>query len=194
MRLFFALWPDAVARSELAAAGAAARVDRPGRVVRAADLHMTLAFLGEVAPERLPELIAIGAALPWAPTILRIDRAGFFSRGGILWLGPARTPEVLVAAVGELQARLRAVGLRIEDRPFAAHVTVARNAEGCRPGLLAVPVLWRADTFTLCASAARPTAAAGAAAPRRSAGSAYRVVWRCDLPEDMGRPAADRVV
>jgi 2'-5' RNA ligase len=194
VRLFFALWPDAVARSELAAAGAATRADRPGRMVRAADLHMTLAFLGEIAPGRLPELIAIGTTLPWEPTTLRIDRAGFFPRGGILWLGPALTPPALLAAVGELHAQLRAIGLRIEDRPFAAHVTVARKAGVCRSGPLEVPVLWRADTFALCTSAARPPPAAGAAAPRRAPGSAYHVVWERDAPANTALPGATRVV
>ena len=50
-RLFFALWPDGPARAVLA--GHAARLARlaRGRAVPAARLHLTLVFLGAVAPE-----------------------------------------------------------------------------------------------------------------------------------------------
>jgi 2'-5' RNA ligase len=59
-RMFFALWPDAAARAALA--GLAAEVVRGGggRAPAAANLHLTLAFVGAVAPERREALHAAG--------------------------------------------------------------------------------------------------------------------------------------
>jgi RNA 2',3'-cyclic 3'-phosphodiesterase len=102
-------------------------------------LHVTLAFLGEQPEERLDVLGQVGTA------------AANASRGGRLRLGEAgsfgsrRTPRVLwvgldgdLAALSQLQTQLdtalRQAGFELEDRPFRAHVTLARRRETARGG------------------------------------------------------------
>lgn len=53
MRLFFALWPSPAAAERLASAATDAAARLGGRPTRLETLHLTLAFLGEVADERV---------------------------------------------------------------------------------------------------------------------------------------------
>jgi 2'-5' RNA ligase len=75
MRLFFALWPSPAAAERLASAATDAAARLGGRPTRLETLHLTLAFLGEVADERVPGLLALATNLPAAPFELRIDQA-----------------------------------------------------------------------------------------------------------------------
>ena len=102
-------------------------------------LHVTLAFLGEQPSERLETLERVGSSVAAAsrPGVLRLGEAGSF--------GTRRAPRVLwvgldgdVQAMADLQARLdtalRGVDLALEDRPFRAHITLARRRESAPPG------------------------------------------------------------
>ena len=131
MRLFVAAAiPEAHRRrlaSRLAAlAGAAprARWERPEK------LHLTLRFLGEVAPERVEALGAAlaAAAAAAAPLTARLTAAGAFPAAGrarVLWLGiePEAPLARLQAAVEEAVAPFAE---RAEGRPFHPHLTLAR--------------------------------------------------------------------
>ena len=83
-RLFFALWPDEVARDALIRATAKAVRHCGGRPVPAENLHVTLVFLGSVATRRLPELkgLARTQAAAFAPTPLsqRFEELAHWSR------------------------------------------------------------------------------------------------------------------
>ena len=93
--------------------------------------HLTLVFLGDVLEEAVPplsaDLDAAAAAVP--PFAYRV--------AGLGWFGPPRTPRVVWAgipdpppALADLQARCAAgaaaLGHRLEDRPFHAHLTLGR--------------------------------------------------------------------
>lgn len=133
MRLFVALDLPAAVRSTLAAwadAAAPAAVRR----VPAANLHVTLAFLGS-RDER--QAVAVAALLPGLARPL-----GALHTAGALWL-PPRRPGVLSVALADgeelaaLHAQLTAaleaaIGFAREQRPFRPHVTVGRVARGTR--------------------------------------------------------------
>ncbi len=101
------------------------------RWVAASNLHLTLAFLGEVDEARLPGLATglTGAVAGRAGFQLHLRGSGCFPPNGrarVAWLGFAESPEVvdLHAAVG--RALRAAVGHEPERRPFHPHLTVAR--------------------------------------------------------------------
>ncbi|MFO1400184.1 MAG: 2'-5' RNA ligase family protein [Steroidobacteraceae bacterium] len=71
-RLFFALVPGGAARASLQAL-ARQHAPRRARLVGAADLHLTLVFLGAVG-EELPRLRAAAAQLRGAPCTVRLER------------------------------------------------------------------------------------------------------------------------
>jgi 2'-5' RNA ligase len=128
-RLFAALdLPDAV-RAGIDAWGSRELCDPALRPVAAENLHITLCFLGWTEPSRVDEAAAAVLALAPEPVRMRLDREPVGKpacRPGV-WALEADAP----AAAG-LQARLAGAlseaGLyEPEDRPFWAHLTVART-------------------------------------------------------------------
>jgi 2'-5' RNA ligase len=99
-------------------------------------IHLTLKFLGDVAPQRLEAVKEFGAAAvrPFHPFMLATGRTGFFpgaQRARVFWLGL----EGEMADLGRLQqgidGAMSKLGFVSENRPFTAHLTLARLREGC---------------------------------------------------------------
>ncbi len=153
-RLFFALVPGAAARTALHAL-ARTHAGR-ARIVRAADLHLTLLFLGQVSEAALPGLRAAAAAVRAVPCSVMIERLERW-RGGLLCAtGPVPAP--LRTLHAQLLAAVRDLGLRVDARPLRAHVTLAR-------GVARAPVAqaqetprvrWRSRSLCLMESRPRP--------------------------------------
>lgn len=179
LRLFAALELPADARARLAA-WAAAAVPEGVRPVPEANLHLTLAFLGERPPRDVAACAAAvrGAAHPLGP----------LSCAGVLWL-PPRRPVVLTVAIapdpalealqdavaGALEAALG--GWRRDDRPFLPHVTAGRVRRGARVSAVVLSpeppaLVFAPKTVTLFASYAA------------SGGSRHEVLARAPLPRE----------
>ncbi|MDQ2966343.1 MAG: RNA 2',3'-cyclic phosphodiesterase [Chloroflexota bacterium] len=133
---------DAVARlvSDVqASAEAAARAQRsPVRWVRMDGLHVTLRFLGPTPEDKVAELSAIvdDAAASGAPFGVSIRGSGAFPsarRPRTLWLGIDKGSVQLAALARRLSDGLAKAGWPTDDRPFNAHLTLAR-ADGRREG------------------------------------------------------------
>ena len=157
LRVFFALWPDAAARERLAELARDVVRQAGGRASRPADHHLTLAFVGEVAPARIAALERIGAkaAREAAPFVLTLDRLGGFHRTGIGWLGAGAAPPELGRLVVALRAGLAAAAFAVEEPPFRAHVTLARRCGAVAPATID-PIAWRVERAKLTASELRP--------------------------------------
>lgn len=148
-RLFFALWPEPPARAALAKLAAEVAQVAGGRAEREDRIHLTLAFLGEVPEERVASIAALAAATPMPELRLRFDRVGSFRRARVAWAGMGEPDPALAAFQSELAAALRAAGLELEDRPFQAHVTLARRTERPLPRAAIAPIPWRARRYAL---------------------------------------------
>ena len=87
LRVFFALWPDADARQSARRARARTSRTREGEGASRLNLHVTVAFIGEVDAERIDALRGILAAhrlrQTCRPSCLTLDRAGTFRGTGI---------------------------------------------------------------------------------------------------------------
>jgi 2'-5' RNA ligase len=141
-----------------ARAAAAAARQAGGRATRASNLHLTLAFVGEVSVKESELLQDIGAAAAAAapPCVLTLDRVGSFADTGIVWLGTGLPPPALAGLAAALGERLGAAGLHVERRPFRAHVTVARRCPRPVGEALPTPIAWNIDALTLVTSELRP--------------------------------------
>lgn len=99
-----------------------------GNFSREGNLHLTLAFLGEMPSAVLPELCEIIDALDIHRFALSLDRIGRFGRDGndTWWVGaaPNRSLESLQK---RLVASLREAGFPTDAKRFTAHVTLARQ-------------------------------------------------------------------
>lgn len=95
--------------------------------------HLTLVFLGEVAPERLPalELGFERAAAAHPPLELSLDGWGTFPRQGrqasVLWAGVGGHTRALTVLVEDLRAAAGEAGVETSARPYVPHITIARS-------------------------------------------------------------------
>lgn len=161
MSLFVAVEVPDAARSAVAEAVAPLREAAPRlRWVDPQRYHLTLAFLGEVPDGRVAAVSAalgdVGAGAS-AFELALSGELGMFGRR-VLWAGVAAS-----APLDDLAARVRkfvggVVGLPDGDRPFTAHLTLARaGREKVRPELVAgagvPPVRWPVEQVVLMRSA-----------------------------------------
>jgi 2'-5' RNA ligase len=153
LRVFFALWPDASAREGVAALARDVVSRAGGRAPRPENVHLTVAFVGNVEPDRLAELQHIGAsaAKSAAPFTLKLDRLGAFHHAGIAWLGADTLPTELEDLVFALRNGLAAEAFPVERRMYRAHVTLARRC-GTVATVEIPPISWRVERVTLNAS------------------------------------------
>jgi 2'-5' RNA ligase len=140
------------------------RRSKPGvRWVRMDGLHVTLRFLGPIPEDRLTSLerTVHDVARRAAPFDVALGGAGGFpsaARPRALWLGITTGGEQLQALTHELNEALVIDGWPPDERPFRAHLTLAR-ADGVRSGPAAARRLvqaaqgfaptWRADRLIL---------------------------------------------
>jgi 2'-5' RNA ligase len=172
-RVFFALWPvDDVAR-QFDEAGRQAHRALGGRRMRRETLHLTLAFVGDVAPDRLGELRDIAGVICLPPFNPVFDRLQCLARKKIAWAAASIVPPELRDLAAALAERLKAAGFRTEERPFAAHVTLLRHAR-CEKEENELPagglqIDWPVRDFVLVESVLRPE------------GASYRILQRWPL-------------
>ncbi|MFO1318865.1 MAG: RNA 2',3'-cyclic phosphodiesterase [Burkholderiales bacterium] len=169
VRVFYALWPSPSIARELALHGKALTVETGGRSMRPETVHLTLAFLGDVASDRLPELIALPPTVTGVPFGLDLDRLGVWSRNGIGWAAPSEPPEALIALQSALEGWLRTRGFAPDRRAFRPHITLVRNAAGDWPLARIPAVEWDVTDFVLVRS------------NRNGGGASYEVLARFSL-------------
>jgi 2'-5' RNA ligase len=154
-RLFFALWPDEDTRAALGAL-ARERVQRQARRVADHNLHITLAFPGNVTA-RVQACLEEGAGgITGAPFELAIDRLGHWPGPRIIWAAPGQTPPQLWSLAAALREVLAGCGLEPETRPYQAHITLARKASQAFPLTRIAPVPWSIRHFCLVESVSEP--------------------------------------
>lgn len=153
MRVFFALWPDASVREQLAAWQPGLGEFCGGRVMRADTLHCTLVFLGEVEARRLEALQLAAQEVEWKAFEVEFDVARYWGHNHIVYAAPQRIPDELNELVGGLEQRLRKHHFCFEARDYKPHVTLLRHAQWSDAPLPALPaVRWPVSEFVLVRS------------------------------------------
>lgn len=89
------------------------------------NLHLTLSFLGQVAPDRIAAIEQALAAVHSPPLPLELDGAGASPRAGILYAQIKLTPALLRLAQ-QVFLSMETCGFPREQRPYAPHITLAR--------------------------------------------------------------------
>ena len=150
-RLFFALWPDEEVRARLAVA-LESLPPGTGRPVPLCNLHITLAFLGDINEDQQRSLRA-GAATIQAPAFdLVFSHLGCWPHAAVAWLAPENIPLALVELMAQLQSQCRDIGLKPDTRPYHPHLTIARKVRQVRDVNIA-PIHWQICSFSLMESA-----------------------------------------
>jgi 2'-5' RNA ligase len=164
-RLFFALWPTPEQRRALSMAAAAAVAASGGRAVAEDNLHVTLAFLGQVPTDRLAALGALAHQLAAACGVhsatsltLQFEQLAYWREPQILCALAIENSGAAAALAAGLKREASAGGFLPDLKPFRAHVTVARKVARAPPSTSLPSVRWQCAAFALVAS---HTAAAG---------------------------------
>jgi 2'-5' RNA ligase len=151
-RLFFALWPDDDFRQQLHRHCKSLLRHAGGRPVPTENQHITLAFLGNVDALQRQCIETMADAIRCPPFELVLDKAGHWARSRVLWLAPSQPPEPLAALASALHAGASDCGLKMESRPFRAHLTLKRKLARAPQGLEFKPVWWQVKSFVLVRS------------------------------------------
>ena len=134
MRLFVALDLDDDARRAITAlqyrAAEALGADRSIKTVDPARMHLTLAFLGEIADRDVPAIVdTLSLDIVVRRFAAVFQGLGVFPPRGaprILWLGVADGSAEIVELQQVVARRLEGLGIALEPRPFHPHLTLAR--------------------------------------------------------------------
>jgi 2'-5' RNA ligase len=192
LRLFVAVdLPGEVSRA-IAAAGAAFRL--PGLSASwtgPANMHLTLRFLGETDPSRLP---AIGSALDaavsgFATFEIESEGAGVFPSlraPRVLWAGFREPLELARALQDNIGTALSGAGFPRDPKPFHPHVTIGRIRSAADPGRVASVVASLAGRRFGVVPVSSVLLYESRLSP---AGAAYRVIGRHPLG---GAPGAEQ--
>ncbi len=155
-RLFFALLPDEELRARLATVLPPVLAGLPGRAVSSERLHITLLFLGDLAPETLPCVVAAAARVRAVRFTLVLDRIAYWRHAGVLWLGPqpsAPLAALHAALATEIGAETTLGAIALEARPYRPHLTLMRRLRRPPAPLPRVaPLVWEARDWALMES------------------------------------------
>ena len=140
MRLFVAVELDeAVQRAaEQAAEELRERIGRwlNAKWVSPANMHLTVRFIGHVPDERVRAILeALRPPLAIDASEVSLSNCGAFPSHGpprVLWVGLREGLLSLQAMHEEFNRRLLCLGFESEDRPFNAHLTLARVKDAPR--------------------------------------------------------------
>ena len=161
-RVFFALWPPSEAAQQLSAVADSFSQCAGGRATRQATVHLTLAFLGDVPLERLPNLERAARNVRAEAFDLTLDQFGLWHHNRIFWAGCSAVPPALVELASALSAVLQAAGFKVADarRNFTPHVTLVRKVKALVAPLPPGQTLpWRCTKFVLVRSQLSATGA-----------------------------------
>lgn len=155
-RLFYALWPDHRQRDRLRDFISPVAKLVEGRAIDRRNWHVTLAFIGDLAERRIPELQERVGLIHMEPFRLTFDRLEFWARPRVASLAAATVPPELQKLVEMLNLALADLGIRTEDRTYRPHITVARNARPFETQRLAQRAVTEWSRFELIESVPEP--------------------------------------
>jgi RNA 2',3'-cyclic 3'-phosphodiesterase len=101
-----------------------------GRTTKRNHFHVTLVFLGDTNPERLPMVKAAMDAVSGKPFELDIKSISAFKgrrKGDTFYLN-IQPDMTLFSLEKALRLELKRYGFSVDERPYHPHVTIARNA------------------------------------------------------------------
>ena len=127
MRLFIAINFNNETRSRLLALRDELRgKSQRGNFSAPENLHLTLAFIGEVSPKKVDSIKAIMDTVMVEPFAATIDRLGTFSRGTLWWAGLYGN-RPLMDLQREIEYKLALCGFEMDNRKYSPHITLGRE-------------------------------------------------------------------
>ena len=163
MRCFLAAWPDATTRLALAAVldDVRQRVEHR-RAARVDDLHLTLAFIGELSDDAARAIAREVAAVRFEPFEWRMDQLGMFAPAGVVWAGASAETETsrpLLELANELRRLLDRLRTPYDARALSPHVTLLHGVRRRFKTEHIASIVWPIDSVALYRSTGSRSAA-----------------------------------
>jgi RNA 2',3'-cyclic 3'-phosphodiesterase len=147
-RVFFALWPDASTRKQLAYWRDRLHRSSGGRKIPEEDLHLTLAFMGDSAERDVARAIVAAEEVTPRRFDFLIDVPAYWKHNRIVWAGTQAIPDALSELTADLRRTLVRAGVRFDAKPFVPHITLLRDAADFHMADLP-PIDWCVECFAL---------------------------------------------
>ena len=120
-----------------------------GRIIPADNLHVTLAFLGSVAAERIGNVLRAGDAIAAEAFTFTLDQIECWRRSEVLALSSSVVPTSLQSLVDQLRISLLQQEFKLTDEVYRPHVTLVRRLAAHYRRVEIDPVEWRVVDFVL---------------------------------------------
>jgi len=154
-RLFFALWPDDKTRKAISISVKRAAQYHQGKSIHINNLHLTLAFLGNVNQAQREYLEQCVESISVQPFSLYLNHLGVFPRPKVLWLGIKEQPDALTHLVTSIEKCACDCGIKLDNKYFYPHVTLMRKVKQLNEFDID-PVHWDVNKFCLVESVSQP--------------------------------------
>lgn len=132
IRSFIAIdLPEVVRQSLESLALELRKADAPVGWTRPEGIHLTLKFLGNVAPSSIDQIKPILADIASGVEVFRLQACGCgafpnIKQPRVIWAGMRGESEPLIQLQKEIDLALAPLGFEPEDRPFKPHLTLGR--------------------------------------------------------------------
>ena len=154
-RLFFAAWPSPELQEALGKLAQGLKRECGGRAIPAHNIHLTLAFLGDVDRSRIARLEEIAAAISGHRFELNVTHIEYWRHNRIVWAGMGHCPGELQALAAGLERALAPEGFHSDRRPYIPHITLLRDARRAPATASMQAIPWRVHNFALVESVPR---------------------------------------
>jgi 2'-5' RNA ligase len=110
------------------------------RLVETKNIHVTMRFLGDIAPSMVDKIFEEMKKLQFIPFNVQIMGVGVFpslSYPRVVWVGITEGADQLRGVFSQLEPRLRGLGFAPDPKGFSPHLTIARVRSGRNKAQLA---------------------------------------------------------
>ncbi|HAO25927.1 MULTISPECIES: RNA 2',3'-cyclic phosphodiesterase [unclassified Methylophaga] len=150
-RYFFALSPDLNSRMQIQHIMKRLPDDPSLKLQTTDNLHQTLLFLGQLDQQQINALLKHVDSIRCPAIDMQFDLVSYWETPGIFCL-TSRTPRaVLFDLVSKLEQIAREAEIKVDERPYQPHITLARKASGAVSVPIA-PVCFKAEQLVLMKS------------------------------------------
>ena len=154
-RLFFALWPDDLVRKQIA--DVSAQFPHGGSRVKAANLHATLVFLGDVPSNQVDSIVKAAGTIISPSFDLQLNSREWWKKSQVTCMGASEVPSLLLSLEKSLSRALEPCGYKPQKRSFRLHITLMRKVKNPINPIQFKPIPWLVRSFSLVESKTLPS-------------------------------------
>jgi len=152
IRVFFAACPSYQVCKQLAWRAETLQPVCGGHRVKTQNIHLTLAFLGNVSLKHIDVLRKIMQTITAQAFDLTFAEICYWKHQQVIFTRPEKSPPELFSLVSLLRMALETTGFGFDNRTYKPHITLIRKANPVAATGLVNPVHWHVNDWSLLQS------------------------------------------